>query len=103
MLLVNYIRYYKQVAPDSSHILVILKNKTDLLHYIDHVVEQVKVIPFDKRKALSGIRSWKKVVKKHRPDLIHTHLFYACMLARLGTPRNIPVISTYHNQSYCKA
>jgi glycosyltransferase involved in cell wall biosynthesis len=103
MLLVHYINYYKQKVPDSRHMVVLLKNRTDLLHTVQNRLEGVEVIPFDKKNMIKGLRAWKKLVRTYRPNLIHTHLFYPCMLARLGTPRPIPVVSTYHNQSYCKA
>ena len=38
----------------------------------------------------------KRLIKKHKIDLVHSHLFSATLVARLATPQKIPLITTIH-------
>ena len=38
----------------------------------------------------------KKIIKENNVDLVHSHLFWPTVLARMGTPKNIPLITTIH-------
>ena len=38
-----------------------------------------------------------KVIKKYNPDLVHTHLFWPTIIARMATPKNIPLLTTIHS------
>ena len=38
----------------------------------------------------------KKIITDNKVDLVHTHLFWPTIIARLGTPRRIPLITTIH-------
>ena len=38
----------------------------------------------------------RKFIRKHKIDLIHSHLFSATLVARFATPANIPLITTIH-------
>lgn len=40
--------------------------------------------------------NFRKIIKKYKPDLVHSHLPIPNFMARLGTPRNIPLITTIH-------
>ena len=39
---------------------------------------------------------FRKLVKKEKPDLVHSHLFWPTFVARLSLPANIPLITTIH-------
>ena len=39
---------------------------------------------------------FKKLVKQENPDLVHTHLFWPTLVARLSLPKKIPLITTIH-------
>ncbi len=39
----------------------------------------------------------KKIIRKAKPVLVHSHLFYSTLLARLSVPKEIPLISTLHS------
>jgi L-malate glycosyltransferase len=43
-----------------------------------------------------GIFKFHKLVKRERPDIIHTHLFWPNIIARLSVPRRVPLITTIH-------
>ncbi|HMU10990.1 MAG TPA: glycosyltransferase [Ferruginibacter sp.] len=38
----------------------------------------------------------KSFIKKHKIDLVHSHLFSATLVARMATPSGIPLITTIH-------
>ena len=38
----------------------------------------------------------KKIIKENNVDIVHSHLFWPTLLARMGTPKNIPLITTIH-------
>ncbi len=38
----------------------------------------------------------KKIIRENNVDLVHTHLFWPTFIARIATPKNIPLITTIH-------
>lgn len=40
----------------------------------------------------------KKIIRQHRPLLIHSHLFYSSLIARIACPHSIPLIYSLHNE-----
>ena len=38
----------------------------------------------------------KKIIKDNNVDLVHSHLFWPTIIARIGTPAKIPLITTIH-------
>ncbi|MEO8819765.1 MAG: glycosyltransferase, partial [Ginsengibacter sp.] len=40
----------------------------------------------------------KKIIKKQKPLIIHSHLFYSSLVSRLSCPRDIPLIYSLHNE-----
>jgi glycosyltransferase involved in cell wall biosynthesis len=47
---------------------------------------------------LSCVLKLRKIIKKTAPSLIHAHLYYSSLAARLACPSNIPLIYTIHNE-----
>lgn len=45
-----------------------------------------------------SLRSLKRIINKHRPDIIHSHLFYSSLISRISCPSNIPLIYSIHNE-----
>lgn len=39
---------------------------------------------------------FRKVVRAEKPDLVHTHLFWPTVIARLSVPSRIPLLTTIH-------
>lgn len=39
---------------------------------------------------------FRKLVKKEKPDLVHTHLFWPTLIARFAVSKKIPLITTIH-------
>ena len=43
-----------------------------------------------------SIFKFRKVIKAEKPDIVHTHLFWPTIIARLSVPKRIPLITTIH-------
>jgi glycosyltransferase involved in cell wall biosynthesis len=43
-----------------------------------------------------AVFKFRRVVKKEKPDIVHTHLFWPTVIARLAVPKKIPLITTIH-------
>jgi L-malate glycosyltransferase len=43
-----------------------------------------------------AVLKFRKVVKNEKPDLIHTHLFWPTVVARVAVPKKYPLITTIH-------
>lgn len=41
----------------------------------------------------------KKIIKRHTPSLIHSHLIYSTLIARMACPSKIPLLFTVHSES----
>ena len=92
---------------------ILLKNTLPLLHDYEHVICYLhppddlvssfqnytvyclhftsKITFFKARKKL------RQIIDEHRVSIIHTHLFYATLLARLSSPKKIKFLFTIHN------
>ena len=40
----------------------------------------------------------KRLIKKYKPALVHSHLVYSSIIARLACPANIPLLFSVHNE-----
>ena len=38
----------------------------------------------------------RSIVKQYKVDIVHTHLFWPTLIARMGVPKNVPLITTIH-------
>lgn len=38
----------------------------------------------------------RKIIRENKVDIVHSHLFWSTVVARLGTPKRIPLITTIH-------
>ncbi len=45
---------------------------------------------------LSAAYRFKKLVKKIKPDIVHSHLLLATLITRVGLPKGIPLVTTIH-------
>lgn len=44
----------------------------------------------------AAVIRFKKIIRKNKVDMVHTHLFWPMVIARLSTPARIPLVSTIH-------
>jgi glycosyltransferase involved in cell wall biosynthesis len=47
---------------------------------------------------ISCVFKLKKIIKKHQPSLIHSHLIYSSLAARLACPDKIPLLYSVHGE-----
>ena len=52
----------------------------------------------NKLSLLSCVFKLRKIIKKHSPDLIHSHLVYSSLIARMACPFNIPLLYSIHGE-----
>ena len=77
------------------NIVIILFNE----NHFKEELECEKLICLHLKSILSfpmAVFTLKKIIKKEKPDLVHSHLIWPTMMARLATPKNIPLITTIH-------
>lgn len=43
-----------------------------------------------------AISKLKKIIRENKVDIVHSHLFWSTTLARLATPKRIPLLTTIH-------
>ncbi|MEO6681929.1 MAG: glycosyltransferase [Ginsengibacter sp.] len=52
----------------------------------------------DKFSLVSCILKLKRIIKKHKPGLVHAHLIYSSLIARIACPANIPLLYSIHGE-----
>lgn len=54
---------------------------------------------FNKKSSfISCIFRLKKIIRKHQPALIHSHLIYSSLIARMACPTSIPLLYSIHGE-----
>lgn len=61
--------------------------KADKYYCLD--LRSVLLLPFSKSKL-------QKIIIDEKVDIVHSHLYWPTVLARIATPKNIPLITTIH-------
>lgn len=81
-----------------SVIIVTLKNNHEFQD--DRIVcaEKYSLGFYNKFSFFTCIRKLKKIIKLHKPSLIHSHLFYSSLITRLSCPPNIPLVYSLHSE-----
>lgn len=79
-------------------ILVTLSNKCEFKE--DEIVYDYKYTLGLKNKLslVSCIFKLKRIIKVHSPDLIHSHLIYSSLIARMACPPSIPLLYSIHGE-----
>ncbi len=81
--------------PEYEHVVVTLFP----LNHFDEELQCSKLICLNMSSLFSlpfAALKFRKVVKKEKPDLVHTHLFWPTIIARLTVPEKYPLITTIH-------
>lgn len=52
----------------------------------------------NKLSSFSCVVKLKKIIRRHNPSLIHSHLFYSSLISRLACPSDTPLIYSLHNE-----
>jgi L-malate glycosyltransferase len=88
------VRVIKEL-PEYNHIVVTI---SPLNHFNDEL-QGAKLICFNISSLFYlplAFFKFRKLVKNEKPDLIHTHLFWPTIVARVAVPKKYPLITTIH-------
>ena len=88
------VRVLKEL-PEYNNIVVTLYNDNQF----EKELEGIKYICLNQRSLLffpfTAIKL-RRLIKQYNADIVHTHLFWPTLIARIGIPKRIPLITTIH-------
>lgn len=79
-------------------VLVTLKNDCEFKNEEISFNEKYSLGFRNKLSLLVCVFKLRKIIKKHSPDLIHSHLIYSSLIARMACPSNIPLLYSIHGE-----
>lgn len=88
------VRVIKEL-PEYEHVVVTL---FPMNHFGDEL-QCDKLICLNLKSLFSlpfAVFKFRRLVNKEKPQLVHTHLFWPTVIARLSVPKKIPLITTIH-------
>ena len=88
------VRVIKEL-PEYEHVVVTLFS----LNHFGEELKCDKLICLDLRSLFSipfAVFKFRRLISKEKPHLVHTHLFWPTVIARLSVPKRIPIITTIH-------
>ncbi len=86
------------LAEQYEIILVTLNEGCDFPPESIHCKERY-VLGFNgKFSLLTTVWKLRKIIKKTKPSIVHAHLFYSSLVARLACPSKIPLLYSLHNE-----
>lgn len=93
------------VHPGDVAELVVLMKPGSMSQRLEKAFDQVHYLGFDasSRDLLGMVRSLKRVCVGFRPDVIHSHLFHADLVAALVRHPKAAKVSTIHTQGFSSA
>jgi glycosyltransferase involved in cell wall biosynthesis len=84
-------------------ILVTLSDKQEISDSLlaDAYHQKYSLCFTGKLSMIRCVSQLRKIIKKHKPAIVHSHLFYSNIISRVACPANIPCLNTLHGlQSY---
>jgi glycosyltransferase involved in cell wall biosynthesis len=51
----------------------------------------------NKLRVPEAVLATRKLIKKHKPDIVHAHLLFAGLVAKMATPKNVPLFYSIHS------
>ena len=85
----------QELTQHEKHVIILSKPDT-LVEKIPATCK-VSILDFTSYKDIPRIsRFVRRYIKENQIDIVHSHLYYSNVIARLATPRNIPVFNTIH-------
>ena len=83
--------------PEYEHVVVALNKPEDLRDQLPAGTKYYCLrFTFRKANQISTVLGLKKIVAIERPDVIHAHLYWSIIMARLARPKKIKFIFTLH-------
>jgi glycosyltransferase involved in cell wall biosynthesis len=84
-----------ELTQHEKHIIIL--SKPDTLAQKIPSSCKVSVLDFNSYKDIPRLtRFVRRYIRENQIDIVHSHLYYSNVIARLATPRNIPVFNTIH-------
>lgn len=85
--------------PGFTHHLVSISSKLDLADQLPEGLPLTSLGFRGKKDSFSAIRKIRKYIRENKIELVHSHLALANVLARIATPRDIPLFVSLHSQN----
>ncbi len=90
------------ILPDLNKIYsVIIVTLSEECDFKDHEIlcEKKYSLGFNSKQSLIYCAfKLKRIIKQNRPSLIHSHLFYSSLIARICCPNDVPLMYSLHNE-----
>ena len=100
LLLLQSIEKWIHTNPTIQH-HVIATYKGGALEKDFSAVTNYSILKF--KKGILTIFKLRKFIRKNKIDVVHSHLFYSMIIARLAIPKSVKLISTYHSPIYLRS
>ncbi len=86
------------LLPQYRHVLVTLSSPNDQLEALAPLLDAYYCInALQYLQWPEGILRLRKIIRRHKPVLVHAHLQIAGLLAKTACPRKVPLFYTLHN------
>jgi glycosyltransferase involved in cell wall biosynthesis len=82
--------------PDYEHHLIILHGPEDLRHEIKAEHFFLNLNKSSHMQMFRLARQVKRYIRENNIDIVHSHLYYSNILARISTPRSVSLFNTLH-------
>lgn len=81
----------------ATHHVIVLADRAQLQAELPSGCSLTKLQFKSKIDTITTVRKIRKYIITHSIDIVHSHLVLSNILARLATPRNIPLVNSIHN------
>ena len=86
------------LLPEMEHIVVhLFESKGLQANVYDKACEVICLNNTGWKSMPSSIFKLRSIIKRRKPILVHSHLFYSTLLTRLAIPSSVPLVSTIHS------
>lgn len=97
-LLINSI----QLSPADEHVVICLSNLYDFDPALKKIFVHYTVTVNNKLRIPGAVFKIRKIISRHKPQLIHAHLPLSGIISKLAAPKHIPLFYSIHSiYSFC--
>jgi len=87
-----------EVLPEFDHLVVYFFEREELIEAFRNNGTEVICLQHKNWRTLpSTLFKLNTLIRKRKPILVHSHLFYSTICTRLATPAPVPLVSTLHS------
>lgn len=84
------------LLPEYEHVIVYLSG-SQLIQFESTGLSIYKLDHNGKKDIVRSVLRLRKIIKRHKVELIHSHLFLSTVIARIAKPRGVKLVSTIHS------